>query len=246
MEKLLTTRQVQDLLHVKRITVYRMLQDGRLKGVKIGQQWRFSQAEVERLLSGGCCEETPVANDSRATFPSHCVQSIQDLVADLGLVGALTIDSAQGEPLTEVSSPCEVCRLMLASEKGEQACRESWRQMEPGRKPGWVTCHAGLSYIRAAVTEQNRTVAFFLAGQVVREANANRRLVEKWVSLARQYDIDPEALLVAARELRTITDGEEIMLESWAKKTAETIESILHERAGLMDRLQKIADLSRA
>jgi excisionase family DNA binding protein len=37
----LTTRQVQNILQVDRITIYRMLQDGRLKGVKIGQQWRF-------------------------------------------------------------------------------------------------------------------------------------------------------------------------------------------------------------
>ena len=52
MEDLLTTREVQELLHVDRITVYRMLSDGRLKGVKIGQQWRFPAREVDRLLSG--------------------------------------------------------------------------------------------------------------------------------------------------------------------------------------------------
>ena len=49
-DTLLTTRQVQELLRVDRITVYRMLNDGRLKGVKIGQQWRFPAREVERLL----------------------------------------------------------------------------------------------------------------------------------------------------------------------------------------------------
>ncbi len=52
MDDLLTTKQVQDILKVDRITVYRMLNDGRLKGVKIGQQWRFPAREVERLLSG--------------------------------------------------------------------------------------------------------------------------------------------------------------------------------------------------
>jgi excisionase family DNA binding protein len=50
MTDLLTTRQVQEILKVDRITIYRMLQDGRLKGVKIGQQWRFARREVERLL----------------------------------------------------------------------------------------------------------------------------------------------------------------------------------------------------
>ncbi|MCA9947998.1 MAG: helix-turn-helix domain-containing protein, partial [Anaerolineales bacterium] len=38
MEDLLTTRQVQELLQVDRTTVYRMRKDGRLTGVKVGQQ----------------------------------------------------------------------------------------------------------------------------------------------------------------------------------------------------------------
>ena len=45
MENYLTTKQVQDLFKVDRITIYRMLQDGRLKGVKIGNQWRCCQQD---------------------------------------------------------------------------------------------------------------------------------------------------------------------------------------------------------
>ncbi|MGB9754636.1 helix-turn-helix domain-containing protein [Roseiflexus castenholzii] len=41
MNDLLTTREVQDLLKLDRTTVYRMLKEGRLTGVKVGQQWRF-------------------------------------------------------------------------------------------------------------------------------------------------------------------------------------------------------------
>lgn len=47
MDDLLTTRQLQDLLRVDRITIYRMLNDGRLRGFKVGGQWRFSPREVE-------------------------------------------------------------------------------------------------------------------------------------------------------------------------------------------------------
>ena len=50
MGDLYTVKQVQDLLKVDRITVYRMLQDGRLKGIKIGHQWRFNASELEHLL----------------------------------------------------------------------------------------------------------------------------------------------------------------------------------------------------
>ena len=50
MEELLTTKQVLDILQVDRTTIYRMLKDGRLSGVKVGQQWRFPRSEVEDLL----------------------------------------------------------------------------------------------------------------------------------------------------------------------------------------------------
>ena len=53
MDELITTKQVQDLLQVDRITIYRMLKDGRLKGVKVGKQWRFQTQEIEDLVSGG-------------------------------------------------------------------------------------------------------------------------------------------------------------------------------------------------
>ena len=52
MDELLTTRQVQSILQVDRTTIYRMLKDGRLRGVKVGQQWRFHDTDVRALLSG--------------------------------------------------------------------------------------------------------------------------------------------------------------------------------------------------
>ena len=51
-KRLLTAKQVQELLHVDRTTIYRMLKDGRLTGIKVGQHWRFSEQEVDDLVSG--------------------------------------------------------------------------------------------------------------------------------------------------------------------------------------------------
>ena len=50
-DSLLTARQLQDLLQVDRITIYRMLKDGRLEGFKVGGQWRFSRQTVQRWLN---------------------------------------------------------------------------------------------------------------------------------------------------------------------------------------------------
>ena len=102
MSDLLTARQVQDLLKVNRITIYRMLQDGRLKGVKIGQQWRFPSQEVDRLLGMGSIQAQAAELEANLNFPTHCVQTIQELFSEVGQVSAVVIDR-QGKPLTEIS-----------------------------------------------------------------------------------------------------------------------------------------------
>ncbi len=43
MTELLTTRQVQALLHVDRTTIYRMVESGELPRWCVGKQWRFAR-----------------------------------------------------------------------------------------------------------------------------------------------------------------------------------------------------------
>ena len=80
MPELLTTKQLQDLLKIDRITVYRMLNDGRLKGVKIANQWRFPQNEIDRLMGEEPEKEEPEEfENSIPDFPSDCIQNVQEI-----------------------------------------------------------------------------------------------------------------------------------------------------------------------
>src|SRR5690349_4601196 len=116
MGELLTVKEVQDLLKVDRITVYRMLKDGRLAGIKIGHQWRFSRRDVDSLLSGERASEgETIANPPTDVLPLHCVQLIQNVFAEVAMVGSVTT-GPDGEPLTSFSNSCTFCNLVLASE----------------------------------------------------------------------------------------------------------------------------------
>ncbi len=85
MNDLLTSRQVQEILKVDRITIYRMLNDGRFKGVKIGQQWRFHLSDVERMLGIVSTEEesaqvigpTPSSHYCIPTIPVYLQKSVK-------------------------------------------------------------------------------------------------------------------------------------------------------------------------
>lgn len=47
-ERFLTIKDVADLLSVHPMTVYRLLKQGRLPGVRLGGVWRFSRQAIER------------------------------------------------------------------------------------------------------------------------------------------------------------------------------------------------------
>jgi excisionase family DNA binding protein len=53
MKRLLTFNQTCELLQVSRTTVYRLLEEGKLKKVTVGESPRFRQSEIEALINGG-------------------------------------------------------------------------------------------------------------------------------------------------------------------------------------------------
>ena len=165
MEKnLLTAKQIQELLHVDRTTIYRMLKDGRLTGIKVGQRWRFSTQEVDELLSGAIHlddESLPVSVDA---LPLHCMQPVQDVFAEIAEVGAVTA-SVDGQPLTRISNSCDFCKLIMGSEDGRQACIESWRTLaqQTNQSPEFISCHAGLQYARARIEVGGVLIAILVA-----------------------------------------------------------------------------------
>jgi len=246
MDDLLTSRQVQEILKVDRITVYRMLQDGRLKGVKIGLQWRFYQSEVETLLGKRSNSQKAGEPQVSSSFPTHCVQTIQDLFSDVSQISALVVDT-EGEPLTAVTHPCSFCQAMLHSPSGQQACRASWRAMAQQAQAGskFFTCHAGVQYVAAPIVDSGMPVGVFLTGQFRWQPPEERQEVENLRRLASTHQISLENLSEAAQVVPVIAPQEHARVEAWPFSAARAVQSILHERTGFMTRLQQIADLSQ-
>ena len=48
--ELLTVVEVANILRLNVRTIWRMLGDGRLKGIRLGGGWRIPKAELDRLL----------------------------------------------------------------------------------------------------------------------------------------------------------------------------------------------------
>lgn len=243
METFLTTKQVQELFKVDRITVYRMLQDGRLKGIKIANQWRFSQKEIERLLSG---VSLPEEVEIESVFPIHCVQTIQNLYSSVSKFNAFVID-LDGELVTKASRETTFCRLMQLSAQGKAACKASRQQFLAAAREGKTEfkCQAGLSYVGAPILDQGRIQGLFLSGQFFLKQPPEAHLLQKSEQIAKEFHLDQEAVLDALRHISTLTAEQREHLLEQPAAAAQAIESIMSERSTFMKRLQQIADLTQ-
>lgn len=245
MSEYYTTKQVQDLFKVDRITVYRMLQDGRLKGVKIGKQWRFHQSEIERFLGG----ETAVISmdpDVNQNFPVHCVQTIQDLFSSVSKMSALIVDN-QGNPVTEISRNCRFCQLVMSTPEGKAACADSWKELtnQGAVENNLFSCHAGLNYVGTSITYDQELQGFFLMGQFFLGQDEKRKFQDRILQLAQKYALSIEDLTAAASQIPVISAENQADLLQQPAAAAKAVESIFIERGAFLKRLQEIANLTQ-
>jgi excisionase family DNA binding protein len=243
MEDLLTSKQVQDLLKIERITVYRMLTDCRLQGIKIGKQWRFPASQFENFLSTDKTNNQDTPSGSIPPLPIHCMQTIQNLFSDLSQIGTVITDM-NGEPLTELSNCCQFCQHMLASPAGQKACQASWKSMAQSReRKGWMKCHAGLTYFFYALLDNGTPTAYLLAGQS--RINQDNLSFESTQRLSAMLQVDEPDLNRYLDEINYLNADGQVQIERWVEKATIALEGILAERAGLIQKLQQIAEISQ-
>ena len=246
MDNLLTAKQVQDLLNVDRTTIYRMLKDGRLTGVKVGQHWRFPAREVNDILTGTTSRVNELEGPlPKNILPLHCVQPMQDVFAEVAEVGVVTADK-DGIALTRVSNSCDFCKLIMGSDEGRAACSESWTKLVNQEKtaPEFTTCHAGLQYARARIEVQSELIAILIAGQFYVEEPDPQEEKERIQALAQKYHISEDLLLQASRQISALDGRKFSKISGWLERVATTFEQISSERVNLMGRLRQIAEMS--
>ncbi|MHC1783741.1 MAG: PocR ligand-binding domain-containing protein [Anaerolineaceae bacterium] len=245
METLLTAKELEEYLHVDRTTVYRMIKDGRLNGIKIGQHWRFNPQEVEILLSGKSNASLSTSKITTDVLPLHCMQPVQDVFAEIAQVGVVTTNT-EGEPLTRISNSCDFCKLILGTEKGRKACMQSWKKLADHKKndPEFHHCHANLAYARAKIQVKGELIAILVTGQFHTEIPSNEEQEQHLKEISKRFDINIDLLKQASQEIKVLDERTVVQIKGWLERVASTFEQISSERADLMDRLKQISNLS--
>ena len=60
-DSLLTTREVELLIRLNRVTIYRLIREGSFPAIKVGGQWRFPRGAVEAWLESQSSANLPAA-----------------------------------------------------------------------------------------------------------------------------------------------------------------------------------------
>jgi excisionase family DNA binding protein len=260
MAEFLTTRQLQEILHVDRTTIYRMADDGRVPAVKVGNQWRFPRRAIETWLktqseaSVAADASTPAIGSSVAStgpsagmdklLPVECVLKIQDAFADLLGVTLVVTDMA-GTPLLPYSNVCGLLALALRSPGGRQWCQAEWAALggSPSMMPELLRGQCGLLHTRGLVRVGSEIKAQVVAAGIApAEWPPSAREAAR---LAELLDVRVDALHPVLDQVHHLDSGAQQHLLVHVQRVADIIAHIISERNLLFARLQHIADLSQ-
>lgn len=252
MPDLLTTQELQAILQVDRTTIYRMVGSGKLPAIRVGNQWRFPREEVESWLQRQSCGVSqPVPNgartadvDSVALFPLECVQLVQDAFADALGVTIVTTDLA-GQRITRPSNLSGLCAALDAIPLARQRCGEAWAAMaqEPGLTPRFTAAPLGLLWARGLIRVQREIRAMLVVGGIAPAlwpppaAELERT--------AQDLGIDLATLQAHLHEVHRLNAQEQAHVLSFVQRVADIFSHIATERARLVERLQRIAEITR-
>lgn len=161
-QKLLTARQVKDLLDVDTSTIYRMAGDGRLTAVKIGRQWRFPAEQIDQLLNGD-----RLSHSQPSTTTTELAEAVVRMSAKaLGVMMVLT--DMDGLPLTDVANPCRRFEASAGDPNFITECAAEWRDLanDPDLRPRFRLGVHGFECARSFVRSGPQLVGMVLVGGV--------------------------------------------------------------------------------
>ena len=252
MANYLTTRQLQEILQVDRTTIYRMADNGRVPAVKVGNQWRFPQTEIETWLhtrNGGRPDRAEQMSSSAAAtvrelLPLECVELIQDTFADwMGVM--ILITDLKGELVTRPSNPCGLYTAAETSPVARKLCMQQWANLAaaPSLHPAFIESHLGLLCARGLIRVGADLSAMVVVGGIAPtswppDAARMQRIAT---------DLDLPLALVEAHvnDVYRIGADEQKRVLAFVQRMADIVSHIIKERNQFYLTLQNIAELTK-
>jgi len=246
MTDLLTAKEMQNLLHVDRSTIYRMAEGQRLPAIKVGKQWRFPSDQVARWLAGQTTLKMPRSEPLRAEsnqveladlLPLDCIQLMQDTFAEtLGVM--LVVTDLTGQPVSAISNPCGLFEVINQQPGAIQKCVQSWQKMGAALElePRLTPSHLGLLCARGLVRVGSELKGMVVAGGIAPPAwPPDPAAVQR---IATEFGVKPEQLNQHLTEVFYLDEAEQAKLLSAVQRIANIVAHIINERRQMMGEVE--------
>ncbi len=242
MSEMLTAKDIQDLLHVDRSTVYRMAESGRIPAIKVGRQWRFSMPQIESWMQTQGTAVSPTISPTRTTqphdfttqLPLACVQLIQDTFADaLGIM--IIITDMDGKPVTEFSNPCGLFASLSDVSELWEKCMVHWRKMaaDLSLQPQFMPSFLGLLCARGLIRVGHELKGMvFIGGVAPDDWPLSPSKIE---SLADELNIAPERIEAHIHDVFKMDLDHRTEVLTFVQRIANIVSHILYERNALLE-----------
>jgi excisionase family DNA binding protein len=239
---MLTSHDLQDLLHVDRSTIYRMAESGRLPAMKVGRQWRFPEEAIRRWLAGDT-ETTPSIPNGRGDLPPSLKPALDVIAEMLGVM--LVVSDMDGVPLADASNSCGLFDVVAAMPGGVDECIAGWQELAGGSDidPRFTESHLGLECARAFVRNGAELTAMVIAGGIAPEWWPPSD--EELATMASSFGASGSDLSPHLDEVHTLDDEGRQRVIDMLPRVASMIPEMTAEYRSMKGRLDAIAALSK-
>lgn len=245
MTDLLTTKQVQALLHVDRTTIYRMVEGGQLPAIRVGKQWRFARIEVERWLQASrphapVTKSLPAVDttaagradqDLSALLPLSCIQLIQDTFAEL-LGVMMVVTDMRGRPVTRISNPCGFfAALVEKNPRVVEECVRAWQQLagDPALEPKFTKSELDLLCARGVIRVRTELKGMVVLGGIAPEVwppSASRI-----AALAQTLQLEPAFIQAHSEAVYRLNGAAQARALQFVQRIADIFSHIIEDRS---------------
>jgi excisionase family DNA binding protein len=262
--ELLTTKEVEHLVQLNRVTIYRLIRDAGFPALKIGGQWRFPRQEVERWLTNhgrsASAEEAPEAPVA-ALLPTVSVDfNPEELLRSLEITSLLQVFSStvelsilvvnmNGETL--VGCPGyqhPFCQFVHKVAQAQDTCLAKRQlQLNPEHTQGTQPlhdCNSGLHYLQSPIWINQLQIGYIVMGPLVTDNTNPRQIEHSLEEFARQYDADNNMLLEQFHMVKRFSNDQVRILTDLLSRVVSTMLGIVYRRADAVRRLNTIAQLA--
>ncbi len=257
--KLLTTKEVERLMQLNRVTIYRLIRDAGFPALKLGGQWRFPRDEVERWLekrghlvstSGSEPTQTLAASKVDILVPDDLLRSIEITSLLRSFASAIDLSVLIIGNNGDILLDCAECRHPLCQRvHAKQVCylAQSVRAAAAGQtheSQVLFDCVPGLHYLRAPVGLAEYPIGYVVMGPFMIEPIDPGDVHAQLADFARRNGADTDVLTEELQHVKCFTqDQVHILAEIFSRAISAMLE-VVYRRADANRRLNKIAQLA--